>query len=80
MSDWCLTAEGSFFHHLTSQVKEPSGGCDNWPYRCWLSPIGWLFVNHVIYFVNTLTNICVLVIFSPGKYAVFLICIFLATM
>ena len=44
---------------------------------CWLSCVGWLFVNHVIHFVNTLTNICVLVIFSPGKYALFLICHYL---
>ena len=39
--------------------------------RYWQTTVGWLLVNHVIHFVNTLTNICVLVIFIPGKYAVF---------
>ena len=40
-------------------------------YSSWLSPIDRCFTNHVILFVNTLANIWVLVIFSPGKYAVF---------
>ena len=44
-----------------------------WLLRCCLTPIHDWYINHVICFVNTLANICVLVIFIPGKYALFLI-------
>ena len=39
--------------------------------RYWLPSLHRSFVNPVNHFVNTLTNIWVLVIFSPGKYALF---------
>ena len=45
--------------------------------RMLLTPLHDWFINHVNQFVNTLANICVLVIFSPGKYALFLICHYL---
>ena len=60
-------------HHLSPPNKL---GDEALP-RYWQTTVGWLLVNHVNEIVNTLTNICVLVIFSPGKYALFLICHYL---